>query len=163
MPAEFNLDEIFTIAVDIEKNGEKFYRRAAELATDEDTKKLLTELADWERGHIKVFSDLHARLRGVEEGDFAWDPYGEVELYLKAIADRQVFTKKQDFAEIAENCGSLKEVLEFALARENDSVAFYTSIDMVMPEQLSEGKVSAIVKEEIGHVRLLTEKLNRLG
>ena len=163
MPQEFNLGEIFTIAVDIEKNGEKFYRRAAELATDEDAKKLLADLADWENGHIKIFSDLRARLLGAGERDLTWDPYGEVELYLQAVANRQVFTVDQDVADFAEAHSSIKEILEFALAREKESVVFYTALDMALPEDLSGGKVTAIIKEEISHIRLITEKLAQHG
>jgi rubrerythrin len=161
MPQEFNIDEIFTIAVDIEKNGEKYYRRAAELATDQDARKLLSDLADWENGHIKIFSDLHARMRDAGDKGITWDPYGEVELYLQAVANRQVFTGEQDVAMFADSHSSLKEVLEFALAREKDAVVFYTSLDMVVGD-VSEGKVNAIIKEEVSHIRLITEKLAQL-
>jgi rubrerythrin len=163
MAAKFNADEIFTIAVDIETNGEKFYRRASELAEDEEAKKLLADLADWEQGHIKVFSEMHAELKDIDADDFDWDPYGEVELYLQSIADGQVFTFNKDSVTVAENCGSVREVLEFALAREKDAVIFYTSIDCVVPNQLVGDKVDAIVKEEISHVRLINEKLHQLG
>ncbi len=161
MPQEFNIDEIFTIAVDIEKNGEMFYRRSAELAKDQDAKKLLTELADWENGHIKIFSDLRTQMRDANEKDLTWDPYGEVELYLQAVANRKVFTSEQDVATFADRHSSLKEVLEFALAREKDAVVFYTSLDMVMGD-LSGGKVNTIIKEEYSHIRMITEKLEQL-
>ncbi len=163
MPQEFNVDEIFTIAVDIEKNGEAFYRRAAELATDQDAKKLLTELADWERGHIKIFKDLHARVRNAGEKDIVWDPYGEVELYLQAVASRHVFTIEMDHAEFVEKHNSLKEILEFALARERDSVVFYTSLDMVLSQDLTKGNVKSVIREEVSHIRLISEKLAQLG
>jgi rubrerythrin len=163
MPQEFNVDEIFTIAVDIERNGEAFYRRAAELATDQDAKKLLTELADWEHGHIKIFKDLHTRVRNASEKDLVWDPYGEVELYLQAVANRQVFTVELDHAEFVEKHSSLKEILEFALARERESVVFYTSLDMVLTQDLSKGNVKSVIREEVSHIRLISEKLSRLG
>jgi rubrerythrin len=163
MPQEFNLDEIFTIAVDIEKNGEQFYRKAAELTKDKDSKKLLTELADWEKGHIKIFSDLRTQLLTASEKDLSWDPYGEVELYLQSVANRNVFNVDQDYAKFAEDHSSINEILEFALAREKESVVFYTSLDMVLPAKLSGGKVTAIIKEEISHIRLITERLAQLG
>lgn len=163
MQQEFNIDEIFTIAVDIERNGEKFYRRAAEKASDEDTKKLLNELADWEKGHIRAFKDLHARVKDAGKKDLTWDPYGEVELYLRAVANRQVFPAEQDYSDFVEQHGSIKEILEFALDRERDSVVFYTSLDMVVPGDLSDGKVNAIIKEEISHIRMINERLAQLG
>jgi len=163
MPQEFNVDEIFTIAVDIEKNGAEFYRQVAKQAANKDAKRLLAELADWETGHIKIFSDLRDRMLDAGDKELAWDPYGEVELYLQAVANRQVFNVEQDYAQFAEKHSSLKEVLEFALAREKESVVYYTSLDMVVPGKLSDGKVQAIIKEEISHIRLITEKLAQLG
>ena len=160
MPQDFNVDEIFSIAVDIEKNGEAFYRRASELTKDPGAKKLLADLADWENGHVKVFSDLHAQLK---DANLTWDPYGEVELYLQAVANRQVFTAEQNVAEFAEQHSALKEILEFALAREKDAVVFYTSLDIVLPGEVSDGKVNAIIKEEVSHIRMITEKLSQLG
>ena len=139
-----------------------FYRRAAELTSDQDSKKLLSDLADWENGHIKIFSDLHARVRDAGDKALTWDPYGEVELYLQSVADRQVFTLDQDVTKFAEEHSSIKEILEFALERERDSVVYYTSLDMVMPLELSEGKVKKIIKEEVSHIRMITEKLDAL-
>ncbi len=163
MPAKFNADEVFTIAVDIEKNGEKFYRRAAELATDASARKLLTELADWEQSHIRIFSELHGELKDLNEDSFSWDPYGEVEKYLQTVADGQVFTSEWDIAKVAEDSSSIREILEFALGREKDAVVFYTSLDMVVPNDIVGEKIDAIVREEISHVRLITEKLSQLG
>jgi rubrerythrin len=162
MPQEFNVDEIFRIAVDIEKNGEKFYRRAAELTADKDSKKLLTDLADWENGHVKIFSDMHARMREGGKKDLTWDPYGEVELYLQSVANRQVFTLDQDVTKFADEHSSMTDILEFALAREKDSVVYYTSLDMVIPDELSGGEVKKIIKEEVSHIRMISEKLHAL-
>lgn len=163
MAQEFNLDEIFTIAVDIEKNAETFYRKASELARNKDARKLLADLADWEQGHVKIFSDLRAKMLDASEKALTWDPYGEVELYLQSVANRNVFNVDQDYAKFAEAHNSIREVLEFALAREKESVVFYTALDMALPEDLSGGKVNAIIKEELSHVRLITEKLAQLG
>jgi rubrerythrin len=163
MPAKFNADEIFTIAIDIEKNGEKFYRRAAELAPAGEGKELLNDLADWEKTHIRMFSEMHEELKGLTDSDFDWDPYGQAELYLQAIADGEVFCFNEDSVRFAEQSESTKEVLEFALAREKDAVIFYTSIEKVIPNELTGKKIDAIVKEEISHVRLINERLIKLG
>ncbi|MHC5076741.1 MAG: ferritin family protein, partial [Planctomycetota bacterium] len=55
MPITFNADEIFEMAIEIEQNGAKFYREAAQNAAEEDTKKMLLEMAAMEDGHIKTF------------------------------------------------------------------------------------------------------------
>lgn len=163
MPERFNVEEVFQIAIDIEVNGEKFYRRASELATDDEAKKLLSELADWEEQHIKTFSNMRDSLVQAREEDFTWDPDGEVEMYLQTIADGQVFNFKDDIVKIAEKCRNLTETLEFALAREKDAVIFYTSLEAVVPDKLCGSKLKNITKEEISHVRMLTERIASLS
>ena len=62
MSIKFNADEIFEIAIQIEKNGEKFYRKAAEAVSDEDARQTFIELADMEVAHIKTFADMRTGL-----------------------------------------------------------------------------------------------------
>jgi len=51
----FNADEIFEMAEQIERNGAKFYRRAAEQVTSPDGSELLLNLAVMEDVHEKTF------------------------------------------------------------------------------------------------------------
>ena len=59
----FNADEVFEMAEQIERNGAKFYRRAAEGAGDPHERDLLNELADWEETHQRVFAAIRAAYR----------------------------------------------------------------------------------------------------
>ena len=43
MGISFNADEVFEMAEAMERNGAKFYRKAAENATDAEIKRLLNE------------------------------------------------------------------------------------------------------------------------
>ena len=52
----FNADEALAMAEQIERNGAKFYARAAEIVEAEAVKKLLGDLAEWEEGHEKLFT-----------------------------------------------------------------------------------------------------------
>ena len=92
MPQEFNLDEIFTIAVDIEKNGEQFYRKAAELTKDKDSKKLLTELADWEKGK---FGKKEREALG-DDADFLSEPAARLRRVLRHLRPLLEKHREQD-------------------------------------------------------------------
>ena len=46
MSYEFNADEVFEIAERIERNGARFYRRAAELSSAEEREDLRAELTE---------------------------------------------------------------------------------------------------------------------
>ena len=62
MSFDFNADEVFKIAEQIEINGAKFYRSAAEKITDPEKKKLLIHLAEMEDEHIQTFKTMHNQL-----------------------------------------------------------------------------------------------------
>ena len=62
MGIDFNADEVFEIAEQIERNGVKFYKSAAEKIQDEDKKKLLNDLAEMEVEHEQTFKALRSQL-----------------------------------------------------------------------------------------------------
>ncbi len=154
----FSMDEIFEIAEQIERNGARFYRKAAQSFT-EDGKKMLLELADMEDNHEKLFSEM--RRDFAEESKLAesFDPNGEAALYLQAIADGHVFKFDEDPSEKLKGTESMEDILKIAIGLENDSIAFYTGIQEAVPDKLGKDKVNSVVIEEMGHVRLLKEKL----
>ena len=91
----FNAEEVLQMAEQIERNGARFYRRAAEFVKDPAVNKLLLELAAWEDGHEKLFASMRARLGEREREKTVFDPEGEGGMYLKAMADGQVFDVRQ--------------------------------------------------------------------
>ncbi|GAH47433.1 unnamed protein product [marine sediment metagenome] len=55
MGITFNADEIFEMAEEIERNGAKYYREAAEKASDKKTKQMLLDMAAMEDEHLETF------------------------------------------------------------------------------------------------------------
>ena len=74
MGFEFNADEIFKIAEQIEINGAKFYRSAADNIIEPEKKKLLIHLAEMEDEHIQTFKKLHSQLSQDEKVLTTFDP-----------------------------------------------------------------------------------------
>ena len=56
MMYDFNADDIFEIAEQLERNGATFYRTAAGAVTDADAKGFLLKLAEMEDAHEKTFA-----------------------------------------------------------------------------------------------------------
>ena len=77
----FNADEVFEMAEQIERNGAKFYRKAAENIADADEKKLLIHLAEMEDDHEKTFKTLRAELVENEKAVTTFDPESEAAFY----------------------------------------------------------------------------------
>ncbi len=153
MSYDFNIDEIFEMAEQIERNGALFYRKSAESVTDPDEKKLLTELAEMEDEHEKTFAALRADIAEEDKAATAFDPEDETVLYLRALADVRIFFKKTI------DTSSMKEILKEAIIAEKDSIVFYLGMKDMVPENTGKAKLNAIIKEEMGHIKLLSGKL----
>ena len=153
MGIEFNVDEVFEIAEQIERNGAEFYRKAAENITDADKKKFLIHLAEMEDEHEQTFKTMRAQLTQDEKITTTFDPEGESEKYLHALADTRVFYEKEI------DTTSLEEIFKIAITAEKDSIVFYLGMKDVVPEHLGKQKLDEIIKEEIGHIKLLSNEL----
>ena len=89
MATNFKLDSYFEIAVRMEENGERFYRRAAEIFEDEKTKKLLLALAEDEVAHRKTFQEFRRGLPAAQAVADGPSPVGV--LTLLAMAECRFF------------------------------------------------------------------------
>ena len=156
MSIDFNADEVFEIAEQIERNGAKFYRTAAENVSDSDHKKLLLDLAAMEDEHEQTFKTLRSNLSRDEKVMTTFDPEGESEGYLRSLADTRVFYEKEI------DTTSFKEILKSAITAEKDSIVFYLGMKDVVPAHLGQQKLDGIIKEEMSHIRLLSKELLEL-
>jgi len=159
MSITFNADEVFEMAEQIERNGAKFYRRAAKAFAHSDAHQLLTDLAGWEETHEKVFADMRKELSQKEKEPVFFDPNNEAVMYLRAMADNHVFRPQAEPSEFFTGGESLEEVFRKAIRFENDSVSFYLGMTDVVGESLGRDKVAGIIQEEKRHVVMLNEKL----
>ena len=153
MSYDFNADDVLEMAEQLEKNGGKFYRAAAESTNDPDNKKFLLELAAMEDQHELTFKAMRAELSEKEKESTVFDPDGEAALYLRALADTRVFFEKEM------NVTSMKAILKSAITAEKDSIVFYLGMKEAVDESLGKGRIDHIIKEEMGHIKLLSGKL----
>jgi rubrerythrin len=156
MNYNFNADEIFEIAEQIERNGANFYRTAAENITDDDKKKLLIHLAEMEDDHEKTFKTLRDELSENEKTMTTFDPEDETADYLRLLADTRVFYEKEV------DVTSLNEVFKTAITAEKDSIVFYLGMKNVVPSHQGKDWLDRIIKEEMDHIRLLSKELLEL-
>lgn len=151
----FNADEIFLMAEQIERNGAKFYRKAAEHSVARD---LLLTLAVMEGLHEKTFADMRKDFSPADRSGATYDPDNQGVLYLQAMADSKVFTA--DPSEAISDDEPLDEILRFAISLEKDSVVFYQSMKAIVPDPVGQGKINDIIHQEIGHIVTLTKQLS---
>ncbi|MDY0091721.1 MAG: ferritin family protein [Candidatus Vecturithrix sp.] len=158
MTFQFNAELIFEIGVQIERNGKTFYLEAAKKASDEASKTLFTELADWESAHIALFQQLKAELPDMTGEDNLFDPENELVSYLQAAADSHVFENSADIAYLVAQCHSSADVIDLAITFEKDSVVYYTTMKKVVPEYLGQARIDRLIDEELKHIAILNTK-----
>jgi len=160
MAMPFNADEVFEMAEQIERNGGIFYRAAAEKFPG--VSKVLLGLAEMEDEHLKTFADMRADLSGTELEEPVFDPDGQAQMYLRVMADGNVFDVKADPAEQLAASNTPEDVLKMAIGVERDSIAFYVGLKEAVSRKAGKDKVDDIIKEEMGHIVTLNEKLQDL-
>jgi rubrerythrin len=162
MALSFNADEVLETAERIERNGQHFYRKAAENMKDEKAKKLLLGLAEMEVEHEQIFAEMRKNLPKEAREPQVFDPDDELAQYLKALADSHIFNVQHDPADDLTGEETLEELLKTAVQLEKDSVLFYQGMRELVPPKYGREKVDQIVKEEMHHVNLLSNQLASL-
>jgi rubrerythrin len=159
---QFNADEIFTMAEQIERNGARFYRAAAK--NNSPARELLQSIAEMEDRHLATFEQMHeafsARAHDAERDTF--DPEGEAAAYLSSMANGHVFDIKKDPALLLKGNETTGEIIHIAIGLEKDSIVFYLGMKELVSNRLDKKSIELIIKEEMQHITLLSNKLSEM-
>ena len=162
----FNVDEIFEMAGQIERNGARFYRQMANDISDSSIRQLMLNFAAMEDAHEKVFLSMKKGLSDQDRGKTIYDPDEETSLYLRAFADLFVFDDKEEerftLPEGLSEKAKTRKIIRAAINLEWESISFYTGMKVSVPKSLGKGEIDEIIREEMRHVRLLTNNLTSL-
>ena len=155
MEGSYNAQEIFEMAIDIERQGRAFYLKASESFEDQRLKSLLRRLAEMEKEHEEVFISLKNQLFSNEDYAKGYDPDGVAASYLGAMTSGRVFNWNMTFT----GSESIEDVLNKGIEAEKNSILFYTGLKRLVPEGLGRDNVDRIIGEEMKHVLLLSDIL----
>ena len=163
MSITFNAFEIFEMAEQIERNGVKFYRKAAQGISDAGVKKTLLILADMEVEHEAIFAAMREELSDESKELRVFDPDNEMALYLQAMASGHVFNLKKDPSEQLSGSETEEDILRLAISAEKDSIVFYLGLKDFVSVKAGKDKVEWIIKEEMSHITILNRNLLELA
>ena len=163
MSITFNADEIFEMAEEIERNGARFYRKAAEKTDNKELKDFLLSLASMEDGHLVIFQEMRKELKSQEKGESVYDPYDESIQYLQTMADAHGWEGQVKPGEELTGKESMKEIIEIALNAEKESVVFYFGLKSLISAKAGQDKLEKIILEELGHINTLLKHLKELN
>ena len=159
----YNANDIFEIAKRIERNGAAFYRAAAEVMTDTQSRELMNSLAEMEVQHEAIFASMQQQLSGAELDETLYDPHDEAYAFLKGMADKYVFNPNEDAGRAVRPGAGAFDVITEALLLEYDSIVFYQAIKIMVPGKYGRPRVDEIIQQEMGHVMLLNKEMDRLN
>jgi len=152
MGIAFSADEVFEMGMDIEKNGEAYYQKAASLAKSAGVKAVFTDLMKQEQQHYKTFRELREKLPPKTSLPTVADPDSEEYLYLDALVKSRLFNNVHEAQSLAAKVGNEIEALKAALIFEKDTVLFFQTMKSMTDESLGKNEIDRLIEEEHNHI-----------
>jgi rubrerythrin len=161
MSISFNADEVFEMGMDVEKNGEAYYRKAAEKVDDPGVREVMNFLADEEQKHYQTFRKLRESLPAKSTTTVTQDPENQESLYLDALVKSRLFNSEKEAERIASSMEGEVEALKTALTFEKDTILFFMHMKDMTREDLGRDKIDMLIEEEHRHVVRISEEIRK--
>ena len=152
MGISFNADEVFEMGMDIEMNGEAYYRKAVELTEDPEVKKIFEDLMIAEKQHYDTFKKLRENLPAKDTTPLVSDPDDQEYLYLDALVKSRLFNSVREAEEVVSKTSGPIEALQGALVFEKDTILFFTEMKGRTREDLGKNEIDRLIAEEREHI-----------
>ncbi|MEW6185042.1 MAG: ferritin family protein [Thermodesulfobacteriota bacterium] len=149
----FTLGEIIDLAVRIERNGEKAYRKAQQEVSDPFLASTLGWLADEEAEHEKWFPRIKESVDGDKQDPKMEEMAGGI---LEGVLGDQAFSVDEaDFSKIED----LDQLLALSVEFEKDTILFYEMLGAFIQDEKILKQLEQIIEEENRHVGILEDYL----
>jgi rubrerythrin len=145
------LKEICDLAIQIEKNGETFYRDALKRPWSEPMVSMLQMLAEEEVKHVDFFAKLKRKLQQEDENPVL-EAMGK-EMLTEVLGDQTFSLKEADLSKIETQEHLRQTAIEF----EKDTILFYEMIRSFVSDREILDQLEVIIDEENRHVKLFEE------
>jgi rubrerythrin len=150
--------DVTELAMELEKNGEAFYRAVAQKAASPDARALFEDLAEQEVVHYKIFQKM---FRSVREKpimtDAEWDMYQD---YLESTVQSAFFEGPDKALAVADEVADEQEAIRMAIQFEKETMFFFHDLLDTVPDADRE-TVEKVIAEEKRHVRRLAGMVKR--
>src|SRR3989339_1369679 len=151
-------EDVVTIAIKMEDNGEMLYRRLAKKYSGRDIGEMFNQLAEQELMHKSYFEGLLSTVKtSPKEIWFKPDLFE----FLKVFAGDFVFFPNNMLSLGATEFNSLAEALTFAMSTEKDAVLFYGELKNISSED-QKAAIEKVIEQEKAHFILLANEKNNL-
>ena len=147
----FSIKDIVDIAIQIEENGERIYRDAAQKIKDPSLSSLFRWLADEEVKHVKWFETLKGKVP--DTGDHPEQEKIGRALFRDAVGAQNFTLKDADFS----NLEQVEDLIRLAIEFENDTILFYKMLQPLIDDRETLDQLHGIIKEEEEHLQSFKE------
>ncbi|MBU0731935.1 ferritin family protein [Patescibacteria group bacterium] len=158
MSKKFTVKEVLEIAMEIEKNGERFYDSYEDFTKSQELEKMFSLLSNEERRHYNYYKDLAGR---ITEEEKEREYLGNNRQYLKTLAQESVFNEEKLAHFALEGIENDKDALEFARDIEQDSISFYGIMKKNIPSG-DRDMVNKVIDEEKTHLMMVEKMLAKI-
>ncbi|MBN2031994.1 MAG: ferritin family protein [Deltaproteobacteria bacterium] len=147
----FTLREICDLGIQIERNGENFYRDALKQSWSAPLVSMLKMLVEEEERHVDFFVKLK---KGAprDEGDPRVEAVGRE--MLREVLGSQTFSLIE--ADIS-GIKTIEQLRRTAIEFEKDTILFYEMIRSFVTDKETFNQLGAIIEEENRHVRIFEQ------
>lgn len=156
---QFSGFEVIVAAMEVEKNGHRFYSGMAQKAVNPLARELFTWLAQDEVEHLR-------RLKAIE-GQFAsgagFDDVEELVPYLRRFSDQQIFPDAVRLEALLRSVDGDLPALEMAIEAEDRFAEFFATAASHAREADGRDAFHWLAGEERRHAALLRERRERLS
>ena len=154
--AAYSVNEVIELAVQIEKNGYAFYNEALKRKDlDKEARDFIEFLRDQELDHEKTFRSLRDEL-DLQDLELTQD-WELIAAYLETIIAGRIFSAEDSAISLAASASSLKEIVDYAIQFEKDTLLFFHAINDGMSFAKSKAALRKIINEEASHVLRLSD------
>lgn len=155
---QFSGFEVIKAAMEVEKNGHRYYSATAEKAKNPLTKEIFTWLAQDEVEHLRRLKALESKY---EDGAF-WENEEEFLPYLQRFRDREIFPSPEEVEAIADSDDFDLKALDLAIEAEENFAAYFQTAEA--NARTADGKEAFgwLAKEEQRHAAILKERKSKL-
>ena len=147
----FTVADIRDIAIQIERNGEKSYREAAENAASPEIAEMFNWMADEEKRHAQWFETIQSEAALTEEQQ-ELEKMGR--RLLQDMVEGQTFSLEQ--GELVK-ATSFQEMISCSKGFEKDTILFYEFLKGLISDDSAVQQLEAIIAEEQNHFERLEE------
>ena len=150
--------EVIRAAMEVEKNGHKFYSTMAEKASSEIVREIFSWLAQDEVQHLKT---LEALVPKYEEGAF-WQNEEEFLPYLQRFRDKEIFPSASRLDAALQEADPDLRTLDLAIEAEEKFAEYFQLAAKLAKTTEGQEVFQWLAREEDRHATVLKERKERL-